>query len=87
MDFVIRKRVEMLADEKGDAAKLHVLSWIEGVLRAVATSHVKVQERLDIRKPSGAVGNSVGNGSPFVAILRQQQQQQQTGTKKQEAVG
>jgi len=73
MDFLIRKRVEMLKDEKVDNGKLMALSWIEGLVRAVAASHVKAQERLCIRKPEGAVGNSVGNGSPFAMILRQQE--------------
>ncbi len=73
MTFVVRKRIEMLAAEKADAAKLQVLKWMEGIIRAVATSHLKAQERLCIRKPSGAVGNSLSTGSPFADFVRQRQ--------------
>lgn len=73
MDWLIRKRVEMLKDEKTDFGKLRILAWIEGLVRAVATSHVKAQERLCIRKPEGSLGNSVGNGSPFANLLRERQ--------------
>lgn len=69
MDWLVRMRVQTLACEKGDSAKLQILAWIEGIIRACATSHVQVQERLDIRKPSGSVGNSVGNGSPYADAM------------------
>ncbi len=70
ISFVVRKRIEMLGQEKGDSCKLMVLKWIEDIIRACATSHVMVQQRLDIRKPSGSVGNSLDSGSPYADAMR-----------------